>query len=96
MKQILIILLGALYSGISHSQINPNPSASLDAYILNEMNLENFPGVSTIIVKDGETSHSPQPGRSGINPFVLCLSMGDECGSLPRATPTAGGYQEAQ
>ena len=54
MKQILIILLGALYSGISHSQINPNPSASLDAYILNEMNLENFPGVSTIIVKDGE------------------------------------------
>lgn len=54
MKQILIILLGALSSELSHSQINPNPSASLDAYILNEMNLEKFPGVSTIIVKNGK------------------------------------------
>ena len=33
---------------------NPNPSASVDSYIENEMDLERFPGVATVIVKDGE------------------------------------------
>ena len=33
---------------------NPNPSATLDAAIQAEMSTRNFPGVSTIIVKNGE------------------------------------------
>ncbi|MCH2228728.1 MAG: beta-lactamase family protein [Crocinitomicaceae bacterium] len=33
---------------------NPNPSATLDAQIQNEMITHHFPGVSTIIVKNGE------------------------------------------
>ena len=33
---------------------NPNPSATLDAEIQSEMSLRHFPGVSTIIVKNGE------------------------------------------
>ncbi len=33
---------------------NPNPSPDLDAYILEEMDYENLPGMSTLIVKDGE------------------------------------------
>ena len=33
---------------------NPNPSATLDAAIQSEMSTKHFPGVSTIIVKNGE------------------------------------------
>ncbi len=33
---------------------NPNPNAALDNTIQNEMNLERFPGVATVIVKDGK------------------------------------------
>jgi CubicO group peptidase (beta-lactamase class C family) len=33
---------------------NPNPSPDLDAYILGEMDYENLPGMSTLIVKGGE------------------------------------------
>ena len=33
---------------------NPNPSPELDAYILDEMDYENLPGMSTLIVKGGE------------------------------------------
>ena len=33
---------------------NPNPSPDLDAYILDEMDYENLPGMSTLIVKGGE------------------------------------------
>jgi hypothetical protein len=36
----------------SHGQGNPN--GSVDTLIQSEMNLEHFPGVSTIIVKNGE------------------------------------------
>jgi CubicO group peptidase (beta-lactamase class C family) len=31
---------------------NPNPNPAIDAYILDKMNVERFPGVSTVIVKD--------------------------------------------
>lgn len=54
MKTLLTILLSGLVCVLCKAQSNPNPNASLDAYILNEMNLEKFPGVSTIIVKDGK------------------------------------------
>lgn len=33
---------------------NPNPSPEVDAYILDEMDYENLPGMSTLIVKEGE------------------------------------------
>jgi len=33
---------------------NPNPSPELDEYILDEMDYENLPGMSTLIVKGGE------------------------------------------
>ena len=33
---------------------NPNPNPALDTQILNEMNTRNFPGASTVIVKNGE------------------------------------------
>ena len=36
------------------AQGNPNPNPSLDAYIQSEMTAERFPGVSTVIVKDGK------------------------------------------
>ena len=35
------------------SQGNPNPNPALDAFIVEEMELEHFPGVATVIVKDG-------------------------------------------
>ncbi len=33
---------------------NPNPNAALDAYIVEQMELENIPGMATVIVKGGE------------------------------------------
>ena len=33
---------------------NPNPSAELDEFILGEMDYEDIPGMSTLIVKGGE------------------------------------------
>ena len=33
---------------------NPNPSVSVDEYIMDEMETEHFPGVATVIVKNGE------------------------------------------
>jgi CubicO group peptidase (beta-lactamase class C family) len=38
----------------ARGQVNPNPSPALDAIILDEMDLERLPGVSTIIVKNGQ------------------------------------------
>ena len=45
-----------LLNGISSAQAqgNPNPSPAIDAYIQSEMTAERFPGVSTVIVKDGK------------------------------------------
>lgn len=54
MKQILTILFSGLVFSLCLAQTNPNPNPSIDSFILNEMNLEKLPGVSTIIVKDGE------------------------------------------
>jgi CubicO group peptidase (beta-lactamase class C family) len=46
----LLMLLGQSISG----QVNPNPSPALDALIQEEMQLEQFPGVATVIVKNGK------------------------------------------
>ncbi|MFT5779556.1 MAG: CubicO group peptidase (beta-lactamase class C family) [Crocinitomicaceae bacterium] len=56
MSRILFVCLAVLLnlSPLGVYGQNPNPSASVDAAILSEMNAEKFPGVSTIIVKDGE------------------------------------------
>lgn len=44
------------FNGITNLQAqgNPNPNTDLDAYIQSEMTAERFPGVSTVIVKDGK------------------------------------------
>ena len=57
MKIKALHILGIIFTLLAtvvtaNSQINPNPNPSVDALILNEMNTERFPGVSTIIVKD--------------------------------------------
>ena len=49
--RIVITLLFFSQYGIAQ---NPNPSASVDNYILDEMEAENAPGMSTLIVKGGE------------------------------------------
>jgi CubicO group peptidase (beta-lactamase class C family) len=42
-----------LISGVSvYCQINPNPNSAIDEFILDEMNFERLPGVSTVIVKE--------------------------------------------
>ena len=52
-KYVLHILIFITFQQFSLAQ-NPNPSSTLDAEILNEMSSRNFPGASTIIVKNGE------------------------------------------
>jgi len=51
--QLLIFIVFHAFSLTSYGQ-NPNPSAVLDAFIEGEMTLENIPGATTLIVKDGE------------------------------------------
>ena len=57
-KQILqiicVYILGLISSITVLGQTNPNPNPTVDAFILNEMALERFPGVSAVIVKDGK------------------------------------------
>ena len=53
LKYALFILIFISFQPFSLAQ-NPNPSTTLDAEILNEMNTRHFPGASTIIVKNGE------------------------------------------
>ncbi len=48
-----LLLLLALVPASALAQ-NPNPSPALDAFIYEEMGLENIPGMSTLIVKGGE------------------------------------------
>ena len=48
---LLILILLPFYALLAQ---NPNPNTSLDDAILSEMNIEHFPGASTIIVKDGK------------------------------------------
>ncbi|TVR38325.1 MAG: class A beta-lactamase-related serine hydrolase [Cryomorphaceae bacterium] len=49
-----LIFASLLFYFSSFSQENPNPSTMLDAIIASEMELERFPGVSAVIVKDGQ------------------------------------------
>jgi CubicO group peptidase (beta-lactamase class C family) len=55
-KKTLYVHIIAFIIGIQvgNCQSNPNPNSSLDAFILDEMNLEKLPGVSTVIVKDNK------------------------------------------
>lgn len=45
---------------------NPNPSAALDALILNEMQAEHIPGMATAIVKGGELVWAKAYGRANV------------------------------
>ena len=71
MKKLLLILLCEICTGIIHPQSNPNPNSSLDAFIINEMNLEKFPGVSTIIVKDGKIVWLESYGYADVGNQIL-------------------------
>ncbi|HNI44466.1 MAG TPA: serine hydrolase domain-containing protein, partial [Chitinophagales bacterium] len=48
----VVIVLISLSS--ASGQTNPNPNSSVDALILDEMDTEHFPGVSTVIVKNNK------------------------------------------
>jgi CubicO group peptidase (beta-lactamase class C family) len=48
------LLLALLYAPAMGWCQNPNPNAQLDAFILEEMQAENIPGMATVIVKGGE------------------------------------------
>lgn len=55
MMQFICVYIMTLTTSITTlSQTNPNPNAALDAYIIDEMALERFPGLSAVIVKDGK------------------------------------------
>ena len=56
MKKMLLIFAYLLYLSTTQlfGQNNPNPNANLDAFIQDEMELERFPAVSTVIVKNGK------------------------------------------
>lgn len=47
-------VLAVLVPFQAQAQGNPNPSSSVDAFILDEMEAERFPGAATVIVKDGK------------------------------------------
>jgi CubicO group peptidase (beta-lactamase class C family) len=53
MKFTLFMLIFFSFQQYLFAQ-NPNPNTTLDIAILNEMNTRNFPGASTLIVKNGE------------------------------------------
>ena len=69
MKNLFLFLAISL-SYQSIGQINPNPSGSVDALIQSEMNIEHFPGVSTIIVKDGEIVWIESYGYADVDNMV--------------------------
>ena len=52
MKKLIVFLV--FLQTVSCFGQNPNPSVPLDEYIVNEMESEHFPGVATVIVKNGE------------------------------------------
>lgn len=53
-KLFCLYVIFVLFNNLALGQTNPNPSTAVDTYILDEMNLEHFPGVATVIVKDGK------------------------------------------
>jgi CubicO group peptidase (beta-lactamase class C family) len=52
-SKLSFIILLVSFSFLSFAQ-NPNPNATIDNFILDEMDAENIPGMSTLIVKNGE------------------------------------------
>ena len=66
---LISLFLVGCYS-ISTAQ-NPNPNAILDAFIQGEMTSEKFPGVSAIIVKDGEIIWIESYGFADVENSIL-------------------------
>ena len=52
MKKLIVLFM--FLQTVSCFGQNPNPSVPLDEYIMDEMEAEHFPGVATVIVKNGE------------------------------------------
>jgi CubicO group peptidase (beta-lactamase class C family) len=63
-----LFLLGCYFNTTAQ---NPNPNASLDAFIQGEMTSEKFPGVSAIIVKGGEIIWVESYGYADVENSVL-------------------------
>lgn len=53
MKNLYLIITFCFFGFQAVAQ-NPNPNSDLDDFILDEMDIENAPGMSTLIVKNGE------------------------------------------
>lgn len=53
LANILFTSILTSFSEVTYAQ-NPNPNSTIDNYISNEMNSEKIPGMSTLIVKNGE------------------------------------------
>ena len=53
MKNLYLIITFCFFGFQAIAQ-NPNPNSDLDDFILEEMDIENAPGMSTLIVKNGE------------------------------------------
>jgi CubicO group peptidase (beta-lactamase class C family) len=51
LRTVAIVLISL---SSASGQTNPNPNSSVDALILDEMDTEHFPGVSTVIVKNNK------------------------------------------
>jgi len=52
------------------AQENPNPSSAVDALIASEMELERFPGVSAVIVKDGQVVFIESYGQADLEQSI--------------------------
>ncbi len=68
-KLILFIVLSVLLLVLKAQ--NPNPNSALDSYILGEMSTEHNPGMSTLIVKDGEIVWIESYGMADVDNSVI-------------------------
>lgn len=63
---ILLTLFFGFFNRNSFSQINPNPSALVNAFITSEMAIEHLPGVATLIIKDDKVVWNQSYGFADI------------------------------
>lgn len=66
LQLMMICFLAGLCSLTASSQENPNPSSAVNALIASEMELERFPGVSAVIVKDGQIVFIESYGQADV------------------------------
>lgn len=65
--QSVVLALSLMICAVATSALqNPNPSSAVDALIASEMELERFPGVSAVIVKDGQVVFIESYGQADV------------------------------